>query len=133
MTVFVGFCRKRGRRTIATRQNTLASLLCATVLVGGIPVGKADTIPIPPKRPETIPREQHPASNTNLTPSSCQLRLGEIAIFKALPPIAGPGECFAADVVAVEGMLLAQTSCHLLTSDNAAVPNGRSRSKMDSC
>ena len=44
-------------------------------------------------------------AEANLSP--CQSRLAEIAAFKPLPPIAGPEECIATDVVALDVVLLA--------------------------
>jgi hypothetical protein len=40
------------------------------------------------------------------TPSDCQIRLKRVAVASALPPIAGPGECAAEDVVELETILL---------------------------
>ena len=40
------------------------------------------------------------------TPSECQLRLAKIALFQALPPLVGPGECGAGDVVLLQSVLL---------------------------
>ena len=39
--------------------------------------------------------------------SPCQSRLAEIAAFKPLPSITGPGDCTATDVVALDAVLLA--------------------------
>ena len=40
------------------------------------------------------------------TLSPCQSRLAEIAAFKPVPPITGPEECIATDVVALDVVLL---------------------------
>ena len=40
------------------------------------------------------------------TPSECQLRLAKIALFQALPPLLGPGECGAGDVVLLQSVML---------------------------
>jgi hypothetical protein len=40
------------------------------------------------------------------TPSECQLRLAKIALFQALPPLLGPGECGAGDVVLLQSVVL---------------------------
>lgn len=40
-------------------------------------------------------------------PSACQLRLAEIAAIRLQPPLTGPGQCGAVDVVRLEGILLA--------------------------
>jgi hypothetical protein len=49
-----------------------------------------------------------PADLTSTTPetSLCQQQLGGFAEFKALPPINGPGECLANDVVALDSVSL---------------------------
>jgi hypothetical protein len=39
-------------------------------------------------------------------PSECQLRLTKIALFQPLPPLAGPGECGAGDVVLLQSVML---------------------------
>jgi hypothetical protein len=40
------------------------------------------------------------------TPSECQLRLAKVALFQALPPLVGPGECGAGDVVLLQSVML---------------------------
>jgi hypothetical protein len=69
--------------------------LAASVLVA-TSVATAD--PIPP--PDAQPAETG-------APSPCQLRLAELAAFAPSPPIAGPGQCTATDVVKVSAVLLA--------------------------
>ncbi len=68
----------------------IAFLLTATVAV------TAETIPLPRPRPVGIPGDHETAV------SPCQLRLAEVADFKPLPSITGPGDCTATDVVALE-------------------------------
>src|SRR5262249_41073489 len=65
---------------------------------------EAETIPLPRERPEIVPGKRSPAER-DVAPSSCQVRLAELAVFKPLEPITGPGECTATDVVAVEALL----------------------------
>jgi hypothetical protein len=62
----------------------------------------AVTIPVPRERPG----DRSSTPGTNAEPSPCQLRLDEIAVFRPSPPITGPGECTASDVVAVDAVLL---------------------------
>lgn len=70
--------------------------------------------PQPPAIPEQYgpPQEAYAAfpeaagATAPATPSECQARLGAIATFKPLPVVAGPGECGAADAVALDGVLL---------------------------
>jgi len=66
-------------------------------------VATADVIPLPRARPIDIPGD----ASTTVTLSPCQSRLAEIAAFKPLPPITGPEECTATDVVALDVVLLA--------------------------
>jgi hypothetical protein len=49
------------------------------------------------------PPPQGLAPQAPTEPSACQRRLGtDVAVFRALPPITGPGECAAEDVVLLE-------------------------------
>ena len=41
-----------------------------------------------------------------IEPSACQLRLQEVAVMHPLPPIVGPGDCGAVDVVRLESIVL---------------------------
>ena len=68
-------------------------------------MAEAETIPLPRERPKIVPGERSPAESDG-APSSCQVRLAELAVFKPLKPITGPGECTAADVLAVDALLL---------------------------
>ncbi len=61
-------------------------------------------IPLPRPRPAEISADQSPTSNSQ--PSLCQQQLDGFAQFKALPPITGPGECLANDVVALDSVSL---------------------------
>ena len=65
----------------------------------------AQTIPLPRARPVGIPGD---ASTISAEPavSPCRSRLAEIADFKPLPSITGPGDCTATDVVALDAVLL---------------------------
>jgi hypothetical protein len=68
----------------------------------------------PPAAPTTPPKKEEPRSTQAPTPpgpapqaptepSACQRRLGvEVAAFRVLPPITGPGECAAEDVILLE-------------------------------
>jgi hypothetical protein len=63
-------------------------------------------IPLPRARPIDI-SEDASTMGAEATLSPCQSRLAEIAAFKPLPPITGPEECIATDVVALDVVLLA--------------------------
>jgi Extensin-like protein C-terminus len=77
----------------------IGSLLCLRTLA------VAKIIPLPHARPTNIPGEPSVAT-ANSQLSQCQLRLVGLADLKALPPITGPGECVANDVVALDAVLL---------------------------
>jgi extensin-like protein len=75
-------------------------------LFGFISAATAETIPVPRERPPVISGDRASKPDTNAEVSPCQLRLAELADFKPLPPITGPGECMASDVVALDAVLL---------------------------
>jgi Extensin-like protein C-terminus len=77
----------------------IAFLLATTVGV------MAEVIPLPRARPVDIPGDASTGSEATVSP--CQSRLAEIAFFKPLPPITGPEDCSATDVVALDAVLLA--------------------------
>jgi hypothetical protein len=62
----------------------------------------------PPQEAYASLPEETPARSTDVAePSACQLRLGrDLAVFHPLPPIIGPGDCGALDVVRLEAILL---------------------------
>lgn len=63
---------------------------------------------MPRERPGTAPAEEAASSDSTTAspPSPCQLQLAQHADFEPLPPITGPGECKATDVVNVEAVRL---------------------------
>ncbi len=87
------------------RQNVrFAPIICIVgVLLSETAIAVAE-IPLPRPRPAEISVDQAPTSNPQ--PSLCQQELGGFAEFKALPPITGPGECLANDVVALGSVSL---------------------------
>jgi len=76
----------------------IAFLLATTVAV------MAETIPLPRARPVGIPGD---LTSAETAVSPCRSRLAEIAVFKPLPSITGPGDCTATDVVALDAVVLA--------------------------
>jgi Extensin-like protein C-terminus len=80
--------------------------VCATVLiVASVLAVKSETVPLPRARSPVL-EDQTSAPKTEFERSACQLRLSEIAEFKSMPPITGPGECTATDVVNVNAVVL---------------------------
>jgi hypothetical protein len=63
----------------------------------------AEMIPLPRPRPVGIPGD---LTSAETAVSPCRSRLAEIAVFKPLPSITGPGDCTATDVVALNAVLL---------------------------
>ena len=87
-------------------RNFSASFLGLTgVLLAAGAVAATDP-PLPRERPESAPKEQSSAAKPDTTPSPCQMRLRELASFRPAPPITGPGECTASDVVTLDAVLL---------------------------
>jgi hypothetical protein len=78
----------------------IAFLLASTMAV------MAEMIPLPRARPVDIPGDPS-TIGAEAVVSACQSRLAEIAAFKPLPSITGPGDCTATDVVALDAVLLA--------------------------
>ena len=81
-------------------------VVCAIVLlVASALAVKSETVPLPRARPPVL-EDQTSAPKIESERSPCQLQLSEIAEFKSMPPITGPGECTATDVVNVNAVLL---------------------------
>jgi hypothetical protein len=91
-------------------------LICAMILLAAVSdLAAAPRVPLPRPRPEppaaaaTDVEEPSPPEAT--APTACRLRLtAALAIAPSLPPIAGPGECGAPDVVRLEAVVLADQS-----------------------
>lgn len=96
--------------------------LIQTICIIGLLLSETSTasaeIPLPRARPADIPRDQ--ARTSANAQSSCQQQLGGFAEFKPLPPIAGPGECLANDVVALHSVSLADKH-HVVLSPPATL------------
>ena len=81
-------------------------LVSATVLLmASALAAKSETVPLPHERSPVL-EDQTSAPNIESERSPCRLQLSEIAEFKPVPPITGPGECKATDVVNVDAVLL---------------------------
>jgi len=77
-----------------------------TFLLGTTVAASAEMIPLPRARPIDVTVDQPSTPGTEAIASPCQSRLAEVAAFAPLPPITGPGECTATDVVALNTVLL---------------------------
>ena len=75
-------------------------------LIATLPSGAQEAIPLPRERPEFGTQDRSPTPSIDLAPTRCQLRLAELAAFKPKPPIVGPGECSATDVVELNAVHL---------------------------
>ncbi len=74
-------------------------------------VAMAGNIPLPRQRPVTAAATVAPDLSETSPPSACRLRLSpDLAIAPSLPPITGPGECEAPDVVLLEAVVLPDRS-----------------------
>ena len=80
--------------------------VCAIVLlVASALAVKSGTAPLPRARPLVL-EDQTSVPRIESERSPCQLQLSEIAEFKSMPPITGPGECAATDVVNINAVAL---------------------------
>lgn len=96
-----------GRRKISALRHLPTTFLCFIAFLYAVGSGAmGTTVPLPRARPTDIPGDQSSTASPNPESSPCQSRLAEFAAFKPLPPITGPGECTASDVVALDAVLL---------------------------
>jgi hypothetical protein len=79
-------------------------VFCVAALLLGSSMATAETVPLPRARPEGVQGE--PVTGQTASSSSCQAQLADFAVFSPLPPITGPGECVATDVVKLDAVLL---------------------------
>ena len=90
-------------------------LICALFLLTAAPaLAVASNVPLPRSRPAP-PAEAasapEPSAPEAAAPTACRLRLtAALAIAPSLPPITGPGECGAPDVVRLEAVVLEDQS-----------------------
>ncbi|MEA2905092.1 MAG: hypothetical protein QOI12_2479 [Alphaproteobacteria bacterium] len=89
-------------------------LLALILLLVASDSAVAQTIPLP--RPRPAPATDAPKVEAPAPPSACRLRLTEeLAVAPSLPPIEGPGDCGAPDVVRLVAVVLADGSRVALT------------------
>jgi hypothetical protein len=101
-------------------------LTIIAVLLGASSIATAEDVPLPRSRPASLGERlavelqsiaavsAMPALNLQgiaspppaRQPTACELRLASFATFKLIPPLAGPGECGASDVVRLEAIVL---------------------------
>src|SRR5262245_51399852 len=93
-------------RFVSSRRNLAGLLWTLGLLIAVQPSRAEETIPLPPERPQFGIQDRSPTPSIDLAPSPCQLRLAEFAAFKPKPPIVGPGECSATDVVELSAVHL---------------------------
>jgi len=92
---------------------TYAKILCAIILLaaaGGL--AAAQGVPLPrPRPPAAAVSSDEPSAPEAAPPTACRLRLtAALATAPSLPPITGPGECGAPDVVRLEAVVLPDQS-----------------------
>lgn len=83
----------------------IAVLLVAAASALARPPGR--NVPLPRPRPAVAgPAQPMILAPEAAGPSACQLGLGDRAVFAPLPPITGPGECGAPDVVRLDAIIM---------------------------
>jgi hypothetical protein len=99
---------RRVKSAILSAMTLLVILLAATDLAA------AREVPLPRPRPEApaaAVSPDEPGPPEEAAPSACRLRLtAALATAPSLPPITGPGECGAPDVVRLEAVVLPDQS-----------------------
>jgi len=84
------------------------------LLVGLSEIAAAKGVPLPRPRPADAPvlePGEEPKKQEAVEPSACRVRLTEeLAVAPSVPPIEGPGECGAPDVVRLEAVVLPDKS-----------------------
>jgi hypothetical protein len=106
-----GSSRRYGRQKVAILADMAGMRLFATFICVVVVLDQAfaGTVPIPRPRPTAAasPETRQAADPDKATPASeCQRRLKAVAVAVGLPPVTGPGECAADDIVQVEAILL---------------------------
>jgi hypothetical protein len=100
-----GLIRRRARLATAFGALFVAGVACQLAIAKDFPIPRAR----PPQAPREAPEERITSDAPG--PSACRLRLSsDIAIAPSLPPITGPGDCQATDVVRLEAVLLPNRS-----------------------
>jgi len=92
-----------------------ANILCSMVLLAAAGnLAAAQGVPLPrprPAPPAAAASSEEPSASEPAPPTACRLRLtSALAVAPSLPPITGPGECGAPDVVRLEAVVLPDQS-----------------------
>jgi hypothetical protein len=91
-----------------------SAILSAMILLAAADLAAARDVPLPRPRPEPLAAAvstDEPGVPEEAAPSACRLRLtAALATAPSLPPISGPGECGAPDVVRLEAVVLPDQS-----------------------
>jgi hypothetical protein len=91
-----------------------SAILSAMILLAAADLAAARDVPLPRPRPEPLAAAvstDGPGVPEEAAPSACRLRLtAALATAPSLPPISGPGECGAPDVVRLEAVVLPDQS-----------------------
>jgi hypothetical protein len=95
---------ERSSFTSLPKKARFARTVCVVATILGETAAALAEIPLPRPRPAEISADQ--ALTSNPQPSLCQQQLAGFAYFRTLPPITGPGECIANDVVALDSVSL---------------------------
>jgi hypothetical protein len=102
------------RRVAVVMVGCLTTMMCVAAMCVAAPgSGARQIVPLPPERPQVVPLPQErprilsdQSSGSDSQWSDCDQRLTELAQFKPLPLITGPGECMASDVVLLDAVRL---------------------------
>ena len=92
----------------------LSAMILPVILLAATDLAAAREVPLPRPRPEVPAAAVSPdetGAPEEAAPSACRLRLtAALATAPSLPPITGPGECGAPDVVRLEAVVLPDQS-----------------------
>ncbi len=106
----------------AARRNFASFLWPLSLVIAVQPFGGRGGNSLPRERPQ-LGTQDRPTPNIDLAPSPCQLRLAELAAFKPKPPLLGPGECGATEVVELSARMPLYISSAQKMVTPSAVPS----------
>jgi hypothetical protein len=97
------------RFLVMLRLRVRGAAALGALLIAGVacPLAIAKGVPLPRPRPPQAPALEKPDISEVSSPSACRLRLTEeFAIAPSLPPVTGPDECQATDMVRLKAVVL---------------------------